>query len=165
MPSSASVSKVSVSHGGPTHSSKLLSAGDNQVSVPRQRFPTEACAEARAAQISAEARAEEARNEGRRRRYSIEDMYSFERTKVDALVSAGCAEMAMTEGFSSEDEEWDDAVGGAQYSPLAVDEWGNVLNPEQAPIQETMQCRLSASGNHAVAYRDCTAGLQLEGMD
>jgi len=158
MASNASVSKVSVSHGGPA----------NQASVPRSRFPTEAthiCAEAQAAQISAEAQAEQARNEGRRRRYSIEDMYSFERTKVDALVSAGCAEMAMTEGFSSEDEEWDDAVGSAPYPPLAVDEWGNVLNPEQAPIQETMQGRLSAWGNHAVAYRDCTAGLQLEGMD
>lgn len=39
----------------------------------------------------------------RKRRYSIEDMYSFEHLRVDELVEAGRAEMAMAER-SDEDE-------------------------------------------------------------
>lgn len=48
----------------------------------------------------------DANSEGRRkRRYSIEDMYRFERSKVEALVHEGCAEMAMTERSDEEDSD------------------------------------------------------------
>jgi len=42
------------------------------------------------------------RTGGRNRRYSIEDMYTFERNKVSELVEAGQAEMAMREGSDDE---------------------------------------------------------------
>jgi len=54
----------------------------------------------------------------RRRRYSIEDMYSFGSKEVDELVSAGTAEMAMRECSEDEMSEASDVAEARRLSEL-----------------------------------------------